>query len=71
MPIQEMTYERRQVYLTTFFEKHDKNYFQRKNIIYRNMKNGNMPTNRVIEKYKLTPDELSVLFENSKNKLRI
>jgi len=64
MVLQEMTKERRRQYKQNVLNKHGEHYFQRRVILYRNMKNGTMPTPRVIEKYKLTDEELDKLREN-------
>ena len=64
MVLQEMTKERRLQYKQNVLNKHGEHYFQRKTILYRNMKNGTMPTPRVIDKYKLTDEELDKLREN-------
>ena len=66
---QEMTKERRQLAREKVMEKHGADYFQRKIILHRNMKNGTLPTQRVIEKYDLTPDEILMLTDNVMNKL--
>jgi hypothetical protein len=66
---QEMTKERRQLAREKVMEKHGADYFQRKIILHRNMKNGTLPTKRVIEKYDLTPDEILMLTDNVMNKL--
>lgn len=64
MVLQEMTKERRRQYKQNVLNKHGEHYFQRRVILYRNMKNGTMPTPRVIDKYKLTDEELDKLREN-------
>lgn len=64
MVLQEMTKERRLQYKQNVLNKHGEHYFQRRVILYRNMKNGTMPTPRVIDKYKLTDEELDKLREN-------
>ena len=69
MVLREMTKERRAGYRENMKEKHGQDYFQRKVILHRNMKNGTFPTPRVIEKYSLTPDEILMLRDNATNKL--
>jgi hypothetical protein len=69
MVLREMTKERRAGYRENMKEKHGQDYYQRKVIIHRNMKNGTLPTQRVIEKYDLTPDEILMLTDNVMNKL--
>ena len=66
---QEMTKERRQLARQKVMDKHGEDYYQRKVIIFRNMKNGTLPTQRVIDKYDLTPDEILMLTDNVMNKL--
>jgi hypothetical protein len=66
---QEMTKERRQLAREKVMDKYGADYFQRKIILHRNMKNGTLPTQRVIEKYDLTPDEILALTDNAMNKL--
>ena len=66
---QEMTKERRASYRENMKYKHGQDYYQRKVILFRNMKNGTLPTQRVIEKYDLTPDEILMLTDNVMNKL--
>ena len=65
----EMTKERRQLAREKVMEKYGEDYFQRKIILHRNMKNGTLPTQRVIEKYDLTPDEILMLTDNMMKKL--
>ena len=66
---QEMTKERRQLARQKVMDKYGEDYFQRKVILFRNMKNGTLPSQRVIEKYDLTPDEILALTDNAMNKL--
>ena len=65
----EMTKERRAAYRDNMKCKHGEDYYQRKVILFRNMKNGTLPTQRVIEKYDITPDEILMLTDNAMNKL--
>ena len=69
MVLREMTKERRAAYRENMKYKHGEDYYQRKVILFRNMKNGTLPTQRVIEKYDLTPDEILMLTDNAMNKL--
>ena len=64
MVLQEMTKERRTEFRETFLLKNGQDYYQRKNIIFRHTKNCTVPTTRVIEKFKLTKDEMTALIEN-------
>lgn len=65
----ERTTESRAIARQKVMENYGEDYFQRKVIIHRNMKNGTLPTQRVIEKYNLTPEEIMKLNENAMNKL--
>ena len=64
MVLQEMTKERRTEFRETFLLKNGQDYYQRKNILFRHTKNCTVPTTRVIEKFKLTKDEMTALIEN-------
>ena len=65
----ERTTESRAIARQKVMEKYGEDYFKRKGILHRNMKNGTLPTQRVIDKYDLTPDEILMLTDNVMNKL--
>ena len=69
MARKERTKESRAIARQKVMDKHGEDYFKRKGILFRNMKNGTLPTQRVIEKYNLTPDEILMLTDNVMNKL--